>query len=199
MALYRLALAMNRCSNRNSLLLILTVVILYILFTPVTMYADSYGGYIGLFTDEQRSGFSVETAPNIAFDMWIFIIPLINGAIAVEFSVRYCDNVVRVEESYSPLIVGFYGDLYNGFHANFEECQSEGEWVWVARQTLYVTDDQGCEIRVGGVSGAPFVSDPIFLGCDDNLYLLSEWCGFYITVPVSTGSSSWGAIKSLYK
>jgi hypothetical protein len=196
--LYRLALAMNRCSKRNFLLLILTTVILYILFLPVPVYADSYGGNIGLFADEQSMSNYVEAAPYMEFDMWIIIYTWSSDAIAVEFSIRYCDNVVQVEEHYNPLFIeeSIYGNLYDGFHAIFEECQSQGEWVWVAWQTLYVTDDQGCEIGVGGVSG---VIDPIYLGCDNNLYYLDEYCMLYITVPVSTESSSWGAIKSLYK
>ena len=195
--LYGLALVMKSCRNRNYLLLILTAVILYTLFTPDAMYAYSHGGDIGLFANEQRTRWAVETTPYVAFDMWIFIYTWSSGAIAIEFSIRYCDNVVRVEEYYSLLFIeeSIYGNLYDGFHAIFEECQSEGQWICVARQTLYVTDDQGCEIGVGGVSG---VSGPIYLGCDDNLYYLNEYCKLYITVPVSTESKSWGVIKSLY-
>jgi hypothetical protein len=97
-ALYRLALAMNRCSNRNFLLLIITAVILCILFSPDNIYTDEHhlGGYIGLFADEQLDGCCVETAPYTTFDMWIFIWPFGNGALGVELSVQYCDNVVQV-------------------------------------------------------------------------------------------------------
>jgi len=83
------------------------------------MHADSYGGNIGLFADEQSMSNYVEAAPYMEFDMWIIIYTWSSGAIAIEFSVIYCDNVVQVEEYYNPLFIeeSIYGNLYDGFHS----------------------------------------------------------------------------------
>jgi len=192
---------MNRYNNCNSFLFIITAVILYILFTPNKIYTDEYhlGGYIGLFADEQLDGCCVEIAPNTTFDMWVIIYPFGEGALGVGFSVQYCDNVVQVEEEYSPLFLeGTIGNLDDGFGAIFEECQF-GDWVWVARQTLYMTDDQECEIRVRGF---PPLSLADVLACNDNDYWLKEYSMLFINVPcgpISTESSSWGTIKSLFR
>jgi hypothetical protein len=201
MALFRLALAMNRYSKCNSLLLILTAVILYILFTPVNMYADYYGGYIGPYSDEQHEEACVEIAPNTTFDIWIFVLPAWRGALGICYSVQYCDNVVQVEEEYSPLFLEntIFGNLDDGFIAIFEECQNDNDFIWVARQTLYMTDDQGCEIRVREAQG---LAMPAVLACDNNEYWLTEYVRLAVNLPcgpISTESSSWGVIKSLYK
>lgn len=187
---------MNRYGYCNSILFIITAVILCILFTPNKIYTDEYplGGFIGLFTDEQLDECWVETAPNTTFDMWMFIWAWDNGALGVDLSVQYCDNVVQVEEIFNPLVLenSIYGNLDDGFTATFEECQDG--WVWVVRQTLYITDEEMCVIRVSGAPGLPL---PGLLGCDDNYYYLEEYSMLFITL--STESSSWGAIKSLYK
>ena len=189
---------MTQLNYHKSILLLIIAVVILILFMQSIASAEGFGGYIGLFADDQRDEYCIEIDPSITFSMWVFVWPFGEGILAVGLSVQYCDNVIQVEEEYNPLLHGgSIGNLNDGFDAVFEECQTD--WVWVARQTLYMVNEEGCILRI---SGFPPNSYADMLSCASNYYLLREFSMLGVNVPcssLSTEESSWGAIKNLYK
>ena len=173
-------------------------IILFILLSP-TESRSIWLGYIGLSTDNDHSEYCVIASPYTIFEMWVWVLSPWEDVLGVELSIEYCSNVVQVDTEYNSLFLEpILGNLDIGFVGVFEECQYDN-WIFIARQTLYVTNSEECIIKIKAYPGENY---PQILTCDDTLHYLRQYTQYYINGdcgPLSNESTSWGAIKNLYR
>jgi hypothetical protein len=180
--------------------------LLIALSLPATGYAQNPSlGYIGLFADSEHSYWCVNGVGFYPVEMWIWTLPGQNGMICVEFEIGYAANVIP-----STITPGFddvtlaIGDLDEGLSACLMECQ--WDWFWFYHQTLYVTDDMPtyCEVLPH-----PDIGVYQFANClpgfpvEPCIKFTNLYINYQPTDPECLGtaveSSSWGAIKSIFK
>ena len=179
---------------------VLTVLVVLLLpgIFPSSASLQAYTGWITPYFDGpvRTNIFSISIPAFEPFDMWIAVAVWDGGGLKdVEFSIEYPEIVVSTDTACPPNAEWEFWDTH--YEITLNECQAiYYSWIWVFKQTLYVTEGQGCYISLGGT---PTSDLPVYHGCDNQPYTLLVCNSLNINVPVSTHLSSWGAIKNLYR
>jgi hypothetical protein len=94
-------------------------------------------GEIGLYTDASRESYCVSGTGIYPMEMFVWARPTTpNGLMAVEFAIQYPANVAPGAATISDSASVYLGNPRDGITIAFLGCQSD--WLWVARQTVYV-------------------------------------------------------------
>jgi hypothetical protein len=142
------------------------------------------------------------------FEMWIWCQPDVNGLRGVEFAIDYPDGVIPAAPEINPgFMTPWIGSLETGVATVANDC-AEG-WIWVFRQTIYVTSPGEMAIRLIGYIGNPQYDVPIYTACEEELgypiHTFNILTDLYINYSpdmeecgcLAAEDASWGAIKAL--
>jgi hypothetical protein len=167
-------------------------------------------GYIGLFTDGDRSSWCASGTPMYPVEMWFLCLPSYLGQICVEFGILYPENAVRSITTQNTALLtvsmpGFQcdGDIcYGGLC--YVACQ--WDWHWVLHQTIYVMDAMPSYIEI---IDYPYSGTLQFANCEPGYptepctVLTKLHLNYAPDAPECTAtgveSASWGAIKTLLR
>ncbi|UCF06849.1 MAG: hypothetical protein JSV33_07450 [bacterium] len=163
-------------------------------------------GYIGLFTDEAHTTWCVTGTPFYSFDMYIYCLPSDQGMICAEFAISYPTNLIQSTVTPSDSISVALGSLPDGMSACVLNCQ--WDWIWIFKQFLVVNAADKTHLEIIKHPD-PLIPAIQFANCNPgypeepvvvftNLYInynaAEPECG-----EPGTKSSTWGAIKSMYR
>lgn len=182
----------------------LTFLIVALLLLPSVVYSELPRiGYIGLFSDDNHSGWCIEGTGVYTFEMWIWCLPSSYGLFCAEFRIDYPEAITQSTVTKNTDIISVeLGDLASGWSVCFPECILD-EWIWPAHQTLYVTDDS-TPMEISVVEH-PLVGEYYFANCDFDTEPIRIIASLYINftkedfpcMVMGVEESSWGAIKSM--
>jgi hypothetical protein len=181
--------------------LLLTVVLAVMLTTSAAAY--DYG-YIGLFADEARTSWCLESPAYVQFDMYVFCLPSDNGVRAVEFSIGMPPSYVVVANTPGPTVSVTLGDYLNGISYSLYLCVSE--WFLLDTYSILPTADGQAAIWLKGHGETGEISIASCLTgypIEQALAYTSVFVNYPPGSPecsgVGTEESSWGAIKEMLR
>lgn len=162
--------------------------------------------YICLFADIEHTTWcgSAATIPG-SFMMYVYILPIADGAYAAEFMLNYPDDptIMAGGETYHSDISLVMGDLANGVTVGFNECKTD--WFMIASQMIVTTStNQG----IISIAPHPTSGGPSYADCGEfrakcpatmfnNLYI-NYAPGAPECSETAAAEMTWGAIKSIY-
>jgi hypothetical protein len=169
-------------------------------------------GYIGLFMEEAHTTWCTDESGFPGFEMWIWILPSVNGCYGAEFRVSYPANswpgtvTPHDDPPLDPsedIISVALGDLANGISIGLLDCFTD--WLWTHHQSIVMTDANPSQICI---IGHPDTDLYQLATCDEDHTL--EPCIAYNCImagcaqadpccTTANRTASWGAIKSLYE
>ena len=118
-------------------------------------------GYIGLYTDDTHSSSCITGVGFYPAEIWIWFLPSINGSTEVDFAISYPSNIIQSDKTKNmDLICVEVGDFESGYAVGF--CSCERRWLWIAHQTLYITDSTPSWVEI--------VKHP-----DPNVFCVQSW------------------------
>ncbi len=158
--------------------------------------------YVGLYADDKHGDCSQDVYNYSPFDVWLFVLPSTSYVECVELRLEKPEWLQLVGTELYPLIadpvepIDWFGD---GGIVCFEYCRSQ--WTWVCRFTMLPTKT--------GLTGYITVKERFSTGvmqattCMGNRPIQPLEALNYLAINqpcvVGTVSSSWGAIKGMYK
>jgi hypothetical protein len=175
-----------------------------IIFTTPLQAQLPQDAYVGLYADNEHSQWCVNGEGGYAFDMWIWILPSERGVLCVEHDIRFPSNIIEGAIVYNSSVVFSEPTPPAEYSMWYKECQLD--WHWTARQTLSVTSNEPSLIEI--------IPDPNSGECQvgtcqncspAELFVL--YTALFVNFPpddavckgTATSSSTWGAIKSLFR
>ncbi|HER44341.1 MAG TPA: hypothetical protein ENO08_07775 [Candidatus Eisenbacteria bacterium] len=183
-------------------LLLLTVVLAAMLATPAAAYEN---GYIGLFTDEARSSWCIESAEiPFTFDVWVYCLPSDNGTRGVEFSISdLAPSYFLTGTATGPWVSITMGDIFTGISYSLYLCRED--WFLLDVYSFIATgpgqtaiwleghEDTGLIRMANCLPGYPVEDARAYASVFVNYPPGSPECA-----GTATEESSWGAIKDMY-
>ena len=181
--------------------MLLTVVMAAILTTSAAAY--DYG-YIGLFADEARTSWCLESPTYVQFDMFVFCMPSDNGVRAVEFSIGMPTSYVVVTNTPGPLVSVTMGDYLNGIYYGLYLCATD--WVLIDTFGILPTGSGQAAIWVKGHGDT---GEILIANCLPGYPIepALAYTSLFVNYPpgspecsgVGTEETSWGAIKEMLR
>ncbi len=182
--------------------LLLTVVIAAMLTTSAAAYEY---GYVGLFTDEARGSWCLESNDvPFSFDVWVYCLPSQNGVRAIEFSLGdFPPTYFLTGTAPGPLVSVTMGDVFYGISYSLYLCQVD--WVLLDVYSVIATapgqaalwlkghGDTGLMSIANCLPGYPIENAVAYTSVFINYPPGSPECS-----GVGTEESSWGAIKGMF-
>ena len=161
-------------------------------------------GYIGLFVGDMHDSWCINGVGFYQASMWVWCLPGQNGMVCAEFNISYPANVVTGSLNYNPAIPPLIIPSPDGYSLCLIECY--WDWVWMFNQIFYVTDANKTMIEIVPHGDAGVYQ---FANCEDgfpvepcikltNLHINYEQGESECSV-TGVETSSWGAIKSLFR
>lgn len=181
--------------------LLLTVVIAAILTTSAAAY--DYG-YIGLFADETRTSWCLESTPYVAFDMYVFCLPSDNGVRAVEFSIGMPPTYIIATSTPGPAVSVTLGNHLDGISYSLYLCATD--WILLDYCTVLPMAPGQAPIWLEGHGDTGQMS---IANCLPG-YPMEQaiaYTSLFVNYPpgspecsgVGTEETSWGAIKEMLR
>lgn len=181
--------------------LLLTVVMSAILTTSAAAY--DYG-YVGLFADEARTSWCLESPPYETFDMYVFCLPSDNGVRAVEFSIGMPPTYIIMTSTPGPTVSVTLGDHLNGISYGLYLCSTD--WILLDHCTLLPMAAGEAAIWLKGHADTGEMS---IANCLPG-YPIEQalaYTSLFVNYPpgsaecsgVATEETSWGAIKEMLR
>lgn len=159
--------------------------------------------YIGLYSAGDHNNCRVDVpAVFVSFVVWIWVLPNDDGMTCVEFGVDYPEHYMQVGTTLNPdhsiAIPGC--SLPGECLMCFAECRTD--WVWIAQMTVLpveIHQDYISLTSTYGYYGGRFDA----ASCEPGYPVipLTILNNLAVNQPclISTGSSSWGMIKTMFK
>lgn len=183
--------------------LLLLVIAAALLMTTTAAYGN---GYVGLFVDEARGSWCLEsTEIPFTFDVWVYCLPGENGVRAVEFSLGdFPPSYFLTGTSPGPSVSVTMGDVFYGISYALYLCQND--WFLLDVYSVIATapgqaaiwlmghEDTGLISIASCLSGYPMENARAYTSVFINYPPDSPECS-----GVGTEESSWGTIKSMYR
>lgn len=181
--------------------LLLTVVLAAMLTT--TAAASDYG-YIGLFTDEDRTSWCIDVQPYAQFDIYVYCMPSENGIRAAEFSLADMPpTYIFAGNNPGPLVSISMGDVFDGISYGLYLCATD----WVLLDVYHILPtamgpvpiwleghgDTGVMSIANCLPGYPIEPAYAYTSVFVNYPPDSPECS-----GTATEETSWGAIKEMY-
>lgn len=166
-------------------------------------------GYIGLFTDENRSGWCVSSElPYYFCDIWLWCKPDPNyGAICVEFKIIGTGNINNPYETHwNDIVCVTLGDILQSISVCYGDLQYD--WHWICHMNVFVHESHDGYYSISYHNDNQYDYIALFgSGCEESpcVYPAVPLTNFYINYspddcpPMEVRSASWGAIKELFK
>ncbi len=180
--------------------LLLTVVMAALLTTTA---AANDSGYIGLFADESRSSWCLESEAYVEFDVFLYCMPSDNGVRAVEFRISLPPSYVVVTNTPGPKVSVTLGNHLDGIAYSLYLCETD--WVLLATYSILPTAPGIAAIwlRAHGDTGQIAIANCLPGYPIEPAYAYtSVFVNYPLNSPECTGTgteeSSWGAIKEMY-
>jgi hypothetical protein len=179
---------------------IVPVVILFFVLPSAAIAQTSRNTYIGAFLDDTHSTWCVTDVPPYSVGLWVWAKPGISGLLGATFDIEWSGVVLDGDIVYHPNIrisPTKCKPPCPDFSKGYLDCQSD--WVWLFHQTILITSSDPVIIDIH-----PFFAEyehVVSYNCDDipepavvlsNVFI--NTCG-----PLPVESTTWGAIKSLYR
>ena len=103
--------------------LLLTIVMAAVLSTSAAAY--DYG-YLGLFADEARTSWCLESQAYVEFEIYVYSLPSANGMRAAEFSLADMPpSYIFAGNSPGPLVSVAMGDVFDGISYSLYLCATD--------------------------------------------------------------------------
>ncbi len=174
------------------------------LFGALLVFASSAsmagGPYVGIFEGDGHAACSVFRTIWQAFDAWLWWYPGPGGLKSVECAVECPSNVLMIAKVYHPDLQFQVEDCCEGLECSCSYLTCHTDWVYVFRLTFLLMNTDPSSINIvpyppsGGVNvatcepGYPVVPAIVF----SNL-------GINLPCVIGAETSTWGAIKGLYR
>jgi hypothetical protein len=182
--------------------LLLIVVLAAMLATPAAAYEQ---GYIGLFTDETRSSWCLESTDiPFEFNVWVFCLPSDNGVRGAEFSISdLAPTYFLTGTDPGPSVSITMGDIFTGISYGLYLCRND--WFLLDVYSFIATGPGQTAIFLEGHGDTGLISLASCLPgypIEDAVAYSSVFVNYPPGSPecsgVATEETSWGAIKDLY-
>ncbi len=182
--------------------LLLIVVLAAMLATPAAAYEY---GYIGLFADEARTSWCLESTDiPFQFNVWVFCLPSDNGLRGAEFSISdFAPTYFLTGRAPGPYVSLSMGDIFDGISYSLYLCRTD--WVLLDVYSIMATGPGQTAIwlmdhaetgRIGVANCLP--GYPVEAAYTYTSIFVNYPPGSPECAGTATEETSWGAIKEMY-